>query len=68
MIYKLSTKDENSLWRNYMNNVHDEKWLKEVDLKMPFKCKSFSPYSEDEFLEKFKSDEEFCKMWGEKTL
>lgn len=66
MSWKLNTEDENPLWRQYMDNVDmmDNKWLKTVDLKTPFPSKSFSVYSEDEFLEKLKSDEEFNKMWG----
>jgi hypothetical protein len=42
----------------------DNKWLKEIDLKIPFQQKSFSVYSEDEFLEKLESDEEFNEIWG----
>lgn len=65
MSYKLNTQDENPLWRNYMDNVNnDEQWMKEVKLNTPFPSKSFGTYSEDEFLEKLKSDEEFNKKWG----
>jgi hypothetical protein len=60
------SKDENPLWRKYMNNVDmmDNKWLKEVELKIPFPSKSYSVYSEDEFLEKLRTDKEFNKKWG----
>ena len=69
MSYKLNTQDENPLWRNYMDNVNnDEQWMKEVKLNTPFPCKSFGTYSEDEFLEKLKSDEEFNKKWGTKYI
>ena len=66
MSWKLNTEDENPLWRQYMDNVDmmDNKWLKEIDLKIPFQQKSFSVYSEDEFLEKLESDKEFNEMWG----
>ena len=66
MSWKLNAEDENPLWRQYMDNVDmtDNKWLKSIDLKTPFPLKSFSVYSEDEFLEKLKTDEEFNKMWG----
>lgn len=65
-MYKTNVKDENPLWRKYMNNVDmmDNKWLKEVELKIPFSSKSYSVYSEDEFLEKLQTDKEFNKKWG----
>ena len=64
MSWKLNAKDENPLWRQYMDNVDmsDDELLKMVDLKTPLN--GFSVYSEDEFLEKLKSDEEFNNMWG----
>ena len=66
MSWKLNTEDESPLWRQYMDNVDmmDNKWLKEIDLKIPFSQKSFSVYSEDEFLEKLRTDKEFNKKWG----
>ena len=66
MMYKTNAKDENPLWRNYMNNVDmmDNKWLKKVELKIPFPSNSYSVYSEDEFLEKLQTDKEFNKKWG----
>lgn len=65
-MYKTNPKDENPLWRKYMDNVDmmDNKWLKEVELKTPFPSKSHSVYSEDEFLEKLRTDKEFNKKWG----
>lgn len=67
MSWKLNIEDENPLWRQYMDNVDimDNKWLKPIELETPFPSKNFSVYSEDEFLEKLKTDEEFNKMWGE---
>jgi len=64
MNWKLNTEYENPLWRNYMDNVNDNRWLKKVDLKLPFIVESFATYDEDEFLEKLKTDEEFNKIWG----
>jgi hypothetical protein len=67
MGYKLNNEDENPLWRNYMDNVdmNNPKWLKEVNFKtLLLSSNSFSTYSEDEFLEKLKTDEEFSKKWG----
>jgi hypothetical protein len=66
MTYKLNPEDENPLWRNYMDNVdmNDPIGLKSIEVKTPFPSNSLSTYSEDEFLEKLKSDEEFNNMWG----
>jgi hypothetical protein len=68
MSWKLKTEDENPLWRQYMDNVDMviNKYLKEIDidLETPFLQKSFSVYSEDEFLEKLESDKEFNQIWG----
>tara|TARA_B100000497_G_scaffold10629_1_gene11914 strand:- start:620 stop:835 length:216 start_codon:yes stop_codon:yes gene_type:complete len=66
MSWKLNIEDENPLWRQYMDNVDmlNNKWLKEIELKTPFPQKSFSVYSEDEFLEKLKIDKEFNEVWG----
>ena len=66
MMSKTNAKDENPLWRNYMNSVDmmDNKWLKKVELKIPFSSNSYSVYSEDEFLEKLQTDKEFNKKWG----
>ena len=67
MAYKLNAEDENPLWRNYMNNVNmdDEEWLKKINLKTPFPSKNTSVYSEEEFLDKLKTDKEFFERWGE---
>ena len=64
-MYKTNVKDENPLWRKYMDNVDmmDNKWLKEIELKTPFPSKNYSVYSEDEFLEKLQIDKEFNKKW-----
>lgn len=67
MSWKLNTENENPLWRQYMDNVDmtDNKWLKPIVLETTLPSKSFSVYSETEFLEKLKIDQEFNKMWGE---
>ena len=66
MAYKLNPNDENPLWRNYVNNVdiNDSKWLKQIDMKTPFPSKSFSILSEEEFLTKLETDNEFKERWG----
>ena len=35
-----------------------------VEMELPFKTTTTRSYSEDEFLEKLKTDEEFNKRWG----
>jgi hypothetical protein len=72
MSWKLNTEDENPLWRQYMvelekmNFEEQRKWVvvREILDDMPFKKTTTSTYSEDEFLEKLKTDEEFNKRWG----
>ena len=65
-MWKLNPEDENPLWRNYMNNVNmdDEEDVKKINLKTPFPSKSVSVYSEEEFLNKLKTDKEFFERWG----
>ena len=66
MTYKLKLKDENPLWRNYMDNVkwNDIKSVKEIKIQTPFPSKSTSFYSEEEFLDKLKTDKDFFEKWG----
>jgi hypothetical protein len=66
MAYKLNSEDENPLWRNYMDNVDmmDNKDLKEININTTFPSNSSSTYSEDEFLDKLKTDKEFFEKWG----
>ena len=64
MEYKLNTQDENPLWRNYMDNVNNEEWMKEVKLNIPFPSKSYSTYTEEEFEQKLISDIRFNEVWG----
>lgn len=49
-----------------MNFEEQRKWvvLREILDDIPFKKTTTSTYSEDEFLEKLKTDEEFNKRWG----
>jgi hypothetical protein len=64
MGYKLNTQDENSLWRNYMDNVNnDEQWMKQVKLNT-FPSKSYGTYSEEEFEQMLISDIQFNEKWG----
>jgi hypothetical protein len=49
-----------------MNPEEQRKWevVRELPVELPFKTTTTSNYSEDEFLEKLKTDEEFNKRWG----
>ena len=72
MSWKLNTEDENPLWRQYMDELEkmnpeeQRKWevVRELPVELPFKTTTTSNYSEVEFLEKLKTDEEFNKRWG----
>jgi hypothetical protein len=66
MAYKLNSQDENPLWRKYVDNVdmNNTKYLKEVKIKTSLPSSSFSILSEEEFLDKLKTDEEFREKWG----
>lgn len=72
MNYKLNTKDENPLWRQYMDEIQkmipeeSRKWEKVIELpvELPFKTTTTSTYSEEEFLEKLRTDKDFNKVWG----
>jgi hypothetical protein len=45
--------------------VEQGKWTKSVDLGMSFPNTTTSAYSQDEFLEKLKVDEDFNRRWGQ---
>jgi hypothetical protein len=72
MSWKLNTEDENPLWRQYMDELEKMnpeesiKWevVRELPVELPFNTTTTSNYSEDEFLEKLKTDKEFNKRWG----
>ena len=76
MSWKLNAEDENPLWRQYMDELEkmnfeeQRKWVvvREILDDMPFKKTTTSTYSEDEFLEKLKTDEEFKKRWGQPSI
>lgn len=64
-----STENTNPLYQQYINTVdmsdNDNKWLKKVDIGLPFPSESFTTYSEEEFFEKLESDKEFNDLFGE---
>ena len=66
---KFLVDNDTSIWNgdcysNYCNKCEEDKWMKEVDLKMPFPNKSYGLYSKEEFINKIKTDDEFAKKWG----
>jgi hypothetical protein len=73
MGYKSNIKNENPLWRNYVENIdmNNSRWLKEVEITIPLpkvllqlESKNYCIYLEEEFLEKLKTDDEFNNKWG----
>jgi len=49
---------------NYVNKCNESKWMKEIILDLPFPNKSYGLYSQDEFINKCKTDTEFSERWG----
>lgn len=69
MGYKLNASDENQLWRNYMDEHRQEhRHDVYVEMKLPFKTTTTTNYSEDEFLEKLKTDDDFANRFGCKIV
>jgi len=52
-------------YKNYVNKCNEDKWMKEIILDLPFHNKSYGLYSQEEFINKIKTDDEFAKKWGE---
>jgi thymidylate synthase len=56
-------------YKNYCNNCKDEKYLNSLPLISLSKLESFIVdcvlYSQEEFINKIKTDDEFAKKWGE---
>ena len=52
-------------WKNYCNNCNEDEWMKEIILDLPFHNKSYGLYSQEEFINRIKTDDEFAKKWGE---
>jgi thymidylate synthase len=52
-------------YENYANKCNEDKWMKEIILDLPFPNKSYGLYSQEEFINKIKTDDEFAKKWGE---
>ncbi len=67
-MWKLHETDENTLWRQYMDELQKmdslERMNWEISFKLSLNSTSTSNYSEDQFLEKLKSDEKFNERWG----
>jgi hypothetical protein len=54
----------NEAYTNYINTCNEDKWMKEIDLKLPFPSKSYGLLTQEEFIDKIKTDDEFAKKWG----
>jgi thymidylate synthase len=52
-------------YKNYCNKCKEDEWMKEIILDLPFPNKSYGLYSQEEFINKIKTDDEFAKKWGE---
>jgi thymidylate synthase len=52
-------------YKNYCNEYKEDKWMKKITLNLPFPNKSYCLYTQEEFIEKIKTDDEFAKKWGE---
>jgi thymidylate synthase len=52
-------------YKNYCNKCDEDKWMKEITLNLPFPNKSYGLYSQEEFIDKIKTDDDFAKKWGE---
>ena len=53
-------------YKNYVQKCDDDsKWMKEIVLGLPFPNKSYGLFTQDEFINKIKTDDEFAKKWGE---
>ena len=51
-------------YENYVNKCNEDKWMKEIILDLPFSNKSYGLYSQEEFINKCKTDTEFSERWG----
>jgi len=52
-------------YKNYVNKCNEDKWMKEIILDLPFHNKSYGLYSQEEFINKIKTDDEFASKWGD---
>ena len=52
-------------YKNYANRCEEDKWMKEITLNLPFPNKSYGLYTQEEFINKIKTDDVFAKKWGE---
>jgi thymidylate synthase len=52
-------------YKNYVQKCNEDKWMKEIVLDLPFPNKSYGLFTQEEFINKIKEDDEFAKKWGE---
>jgi len=55
------------LYRNYLQKCDEDKWMKEIVLDLPFPNKSYGLFTQEEFIDKLRTDDEFNKKWGNST-
>jgi thymidylate synthase len=52
-------------YKNYLKECNEDKWMKEIVLDLPFPNKSYGLFTQEEFINKIKTDDEFAKEWGD---
>jgi thymidylate synthase len=52
-------------YKNYVQKCNEDKWMKEIVLDLPFPNKSYGLFTQEEFINKIKTDDKFAKTWGE---
>jgi len=52
-------------YKNYVQKCNEDKWMKEIVLDLPFPNKSYGLFTQEEFINKIKIDDEFANKWGE---
>jgi thymidylate synthase len=52
-------------YKNYVQKCNEDKWMKEIVLDLPFPNKSYGLFTQEEFINKIKTDDEFAEKWGD---
>jgi thymidylate synthase len=50
---------------NYVQKCNEDKWMKKIVLNLPFPNKSYCLFTQEEFINKVKTGDEFAKTWGD---
>lgn len=51
-------------YENYVQKCNEDKWMKEIVLDLPFPNKSYGLFTQEEFINKTKTDDGFSNTWG----